>query len=270
MQQLIEFVEQNPNLLVITGAGCSAASGIPTYRDENAEWQRSSPIQHKDFISEAKSRQRYWARSFAGWPPVRDASPNDAHHSLTRLEDRGLISLLVTQNVDRLHQKSGHDKVRDLHGRLDRVICLDCGQLSERERMQERLAEENPGLEPRILELTPDGDAEVEQHVIDHLVVPACDRCGGVLKPDVVFFGGAVDRGLVDSINEAVSNADGVLVVGSTLMVFSSFRFVRLAHSQEKPVAILNRGKTRADDLATLKIDADCRETLVRVADAIV
>lgn len=250
------------NVLVITGAGCSARSGIPTYRNENAEWQRSDPIQHKDFVTRDASRRRYWARSFAGWPPVRDAEPNGTHAALARLESIGLVSRLVTQNVDRLHQKAGHQRVHDLHGRLDEVVCLGCGAMSQREDMQERLARLNPGLAPTALEITPDGDAEVASEVIERIRIPDCVRCGGILKPNVVFFGGAVDRALVNEIMGAVEAADAILVVGSTLMVFSSFRFVRHAASLGKPIAIVNRGRTRADDLATLKVDADCETTL--------
>lgn len=269
MNELVDIIGARHDLLVITGAGCSAPSGIPTYRDENASWQRSNPIQHRDFITDEASRRRYWARSFAGWPPVRDAHPNEAHRCLADLERRGIAARLVTQNVDRLHQKAGHEHVNDLHGRLDEVVCLSCGALSDREAMQQRLAEANPGLAPEALEITPDGDAEVSQRAIDEIIVPACTGCGGVLKPHVVFFGGSVDRALVDDINDAVAASGAVLVVGSTLMVFSSFRFVRLAHSLGKPVIIINRGKTRADDLATLKIDSDCQSVLSRLTAAL-
>ena len=155
------FIDAHGPLLAITGAGCSAPSGIPTYRNREAEWQRSNPIQHQDFLTREHSRKRYWARSFAGWPAVAGAEPNSAHLALASLEQDGLVSTLVTQNVDGLHQKAGHREVIDLHGRLDTVICLDCGTRSPRSVMQERLARSNPFLAPEVLALTPDGDAEV-------------------------------------------------------------------------------------------------------------
>lgn len=267
MDTLAQFVDRRRHLLVITGAGCSAASGIPTYRNEKAQWQRSSPIQHKDFVTDPASRRRYWARSFAGWPPVRDAAPNDAHDSLAELERRGIVNTLVTQNVDRLHQKAGHRTVHDLHGRLDEVVCLDCGDLFQRETMQQRLAALNPGLAPTALEITPDGDAEVASDLIERIVIPDCEHCGGILKPNVVFFGGSVERARVAAIYDAVASADGILVVGSTLMVFSSYRFCRRAAEQDKPIAIVNLGRTRADELATLKVEADCVSALTALID---
>lgn len=258
MSPLAEFIEAHPKLLVITGAGCSAPSGIPTYRDDTGNWQRTTPIQHRDFVSSEQRRQRYWARSFAGWPAVAEARPNVAHRVLAMLESAGLVDTLVTQNVDGLHQKAGHRNVLDLHGRLDTVICLNCGALSSRASMQARLRSANPFLEPTVLALTPDGDAEVDDASIERLTIPGCQHCNGILKPNVVFYGGMVDRALVERIYATLAQSGGLLVVGSSLMVFSAFRFVRRAAEAGMPIAIVNRGTTRADGLASLKLNADC------------
>lgn len=256
------FIDAHGPLIAITGAGCSAPSGIPTYRNQAAEWQRSNPIQHQEFLTREQSRKRYWARSFAGWPAVADAEPNSAHLALASLEQQGIVSALVTQNVDGLHQKAGHREVIDLHGRLDKVICLDCGSLSPRSTMQARLARANPFLDPKALALTPDGDAEVPAADIERITIPNCERCDGTLKPDVVFYGGTVDKTLVQRVYDRLQAARGVLVVGSSLMVFSAFRFVRRAAESGLPIAIVNLGVTRADGLAALKLDADCEAAL--------
>lgn len=258
MTSLADFIEANPKLLAITGAGCSAPSGIPTYRNALAEWQRSTPIQHGDFLTSAQSRRRYWARSFAGWPAVERAKPNGAHLGLTALERNGSVVTVVTQNVDGLHQKAGQQHVIDLHGRLDRVFCLGCGARSSRAALQRRLQDANPFLEPRVLALTPDGDAEIDEVHASRIRIPTCERCGGVLKPDVVFYGGSVDKALVRAVYKLLDDVDALLVVGSSLMVFSAFRFVRRAAEAGIPIAIVNRGVTRADDMATLKLDVDC------------
>ncbi|XOV88982.1 MAG: NAD-dependent protein deacetylase [Pseudomonadota bacterium] len=268
LADLTTFVARHPRFVAITGAGCSVASGIPTYRDREARWQRSEPIQHQDFDNRATSRQRYWSRSFAGWPAVRDARPNPVHHTLAALEAAGHVSQLITQNVDRLHQRAGHQKVIDLHGRLDQVVCLSCGDKTPRQAMQEQLARCNPALKPEALALTPDGDADVDESTIEHFVVPDCTRCGGILKPDVVFFGGSVPREVVRTGIGAIEAADALVVFGSSLMVFSAFRFCRHAAAIGKPIAIVNQGRTRADELATLKLDEDCSTALTTLARA--
>jgi NAD-dependent SIR2 family protein deacetylase len=254
---LLDILERHPRLVAITGAGISAASGIPTYRNDAGEWQRSDPIQHADFIGREDSRRRYWARSMAGWTYVAESRPNLAHYALARLEAAGHINLLATQNVDRLHQLAGHRQVIDLHGRIDRVKCLGCGAETARAELQSELQALNPGWHHQISAVRPDGDAEVMDSVVADIQVPACRYCGGILMPDVVFFGGTVPRERVTAISEAIEAADALLVAGSSLMVFSGFRFCRLAHSLGKPVIILNRGETRGDELATLKIAAD-------------
>ena len=258
LKSLAEFIALHPRLLVITGAGCSAPSGIPTYRNDSGEWQRNQPIQHADFINLAASRRRYWARSLAGWPMVSLAQPNAAHQALAAMEARDQISMLVTQNVDRLHQQAGHQNVIDLHGRLDQVICLTCQQVIERDTMQQRLLLINGISAPIALEHAPDGDAEVEEQLTRELKVPDCERCGGLLKPNVVFFGGAVPKTTVENIFSQLDQADGLLIVGSSLTVFSGFRFFRHAYRNGLPIAAINQGKTRADGLFSIKLEADC------------
>ena len=262
---LRQFITQHRRLLVITGAGCSVESGIPTYRNHSGQWLRNQPIQHTDFINQASARKRYWARSLAGWPAVHMARPNDAHRALAAMEARQQIPLLVTQNVDRLHQKAGHKHVIDLHGRLDQVICLDCHQVSEREVMQQRLLLLNALTPPEALALAPDGDADVDEQLIRDLLVPDCERCNGILKPNVVFFGGAVSKLIVEAITSQLDQVDGLLIVGSSLSVFSGFRFCRLAHRNSVPIAAINQGKTRADDLFSVKLEADCSAALAEL-----
>ena len=262
MSELATLLAKYPRWVALTGAGISLDSGIPTYRNDRGEWQRSDPIQHQDFIANEAARRRYWARSMAGWTYVAASKPNRAHTALAELEAAGHISLLATQNVDRLHQAAGHQRVVDLHGRLDRVCCRDCGASVERASLQQELAQLNPAWHQTIGEVRPDGDAEVEDAVVDSMRVPPCKACGGTLMPDVVFFGGTVPKERVDAISTAIERSDALLVVGSSLMVFSGFRFARMAHKANKPVIIINRGKTRADALATLKIEADAADAL--------
>lgn len=257
LDQLVKTLRAHPRWVVITGAGISAASGIPTYRNDRGEWQRSDPIQHQEFIDRPEKRRRYWARSMNGWPYVSASQPNAAHRALAELEALGHVSLLVTQNVDRLHQQAGSRRVVDLHGRLDRVQCRQCGFAVDRDRYQESLKAANPDYASFRAEIRPDGDAEVADHWVDGFRVPPCPRCGGMLMPDVVFFGGSVPRPRVDRVRAAIDAADAVLVVGSSLMVYSGFRFCRQAVEMGRPLCIVNRGKTRADDLATLKLEGD-------------
>lgn len=262
LSQLELMIRRYPRLLLLTGAGLSVQSGIPTYRDDSGTWQRSEPILHQDFIDQETTRQRYWARSLAGWPYVQQAQPNRCHSALVELERSGHIPLLVTQNVDRLHQRAGHREVVDLHGRLDRVVCLGCRQLAPRETLQQELLALNPGFSAANAEQQADGDAAVEAAQVDGFSVPVCAHCGGILMPDVVFFGGSVPKHRVERINREIVNSDAVLVLGSSLMVYSGFRFCRLAREVNKPLLIVNRGITRADELATLKLSVDCGEAL--------
>lgn len=261
------FVEQHRRLFVLTGAGISTASGIPDYRDRDGGWKGATPIQHQAFVAQAAKRRRYWARSMAGWPPVARAKPNEAHHALARLGQAGRVSLLVTQNVDGLHQAAGSSGVVDLHGRLDRVICLDCGTRIHRNELQSRLIEANNGWLTDADAMRPDGDIELGNVDYDQFDVPACPRCGGVLKPDVVFFGGSVPKSRVERAWTGLRASDAVLVAGSSLMVWSGFRFVREAAAMGLPIMAVNHGRTRADDLITHKIDDDCVRALAAAID---
>jgi NAD-dependent SIR2 family protein deacetylase len=269
MKDLETLFGNAPKVVALTGAGISAASGIPTYRNDEGEWQRSDPIQHRDFVEQEAARRRYWARSMAGWTWVAKSEPNRAHHALAALEKSGHVSMLVTQNVDGLHQKAGHEQVVDLHGRIDQVKCLDCDTRMHRAELQQLLTDLNPAWSATIRAIRPDGDAEVEDAIVDYMTVPECENCGGTLMPDVVFFGGTVPKERVDMTRQAIADADALLVAGSSLQVYSGFRFARLAHELGKPVAIVNRGKTRADDLATLKLEEDAGEVLAQVASSV-
>lgn len=251
---LASFLGEHPSVVVLTGAGISAASGIPTYRDQLGTWQHSSPIQEQDFLSDEHTRRRYWARSWHGWPLIRDAMPNPAHHALAELEAKSRIELLITQNVDGLHQRAGSRHVLDLHGAVGRVICLSCGALHCRESIQQQLSRDNQWPESAAQSPRPDGDMEIPDILTEQLVLPLCQLCGGDLKPDVVFFGGNVPRNTVITCLDALAQADALLAIGSSLMVFSGFRFCRRANELGKPVAIINPGITRADALAQLKL----------------
>lgn len=260
---LARFLRAHRRVAVLTGAGVSTASGIPDYRDADGQWKHSRPVMYEDFRRHAQVRRRYWARSLVGWEYFRRALPNPAHAALASLEDAGHLRGLVTQNVDRLHQQAGHREVLDLHGRLDRVVCMGCGDVSAREDMQLRLQAANPGFTGTADVTRPDGDAELTPgHDHEHFEVPACTRCGGDLKPAVVFFGEGVPRAWVSQAMADVDSAKALLVVGSSLMVFSGFRFVRHAARSGKPVAILGLGRTRADELASLRLSGDCGHVL--------
>lgn len=268
-EALLQMIKRNPGLVVITGAGVSTESGIPAYRDADGLWQRSDPIQHQDFIRHYHVRQRYWARSLVGWPLMGNAEPNRAHHALARLEASGYIDLLVTQNVDRLHQRAGSRNVLDLHGRIDQVVCLSCGEKQYRSHLQGTLEKENPFMTGYLAGILPDGDAQVEGIDIGKISVPDCSSCGGMLKPDVVFFGDSVPRNKVEQVSMAIHKAQAVLVVGSSLMVFSGFRFCKLAAELGKPLAVINNGKTRADTILNYKLEGDCGIQLEKLSSAL-
>ncbi|MCF3469114.1 NAD-dependent protein deacetylase [Stenotrophomonas maltophilia] len=258
---LTDFIDRAQRLFVLTGAGCSTASGIPDYRDTDGQWKRTPPVTYQAFMGEAGTRQRYWARSLLGWPRFGLARPNGTHQALAALENSGKLQLLLTQNVDGLHQRAGSHKVIDLHGRLDRVRCMGCEGRSGREDFQQRLLDANPGWDALEAGIAPDGDADLETD-FSTFVVPDCPYCGGLLKPDVVFFGENVPRERVAAVHDHLQQADAVLVVGSSLMVYSGFRFVQAAAKAGLPVAALNRGRTRADDLLLFKDERDCAEAL--------
>ena len=243
-------------VFALTGAGCSTASGIPDYRDARGEWKRRPPVMIQAFRTDEAVYRRYWARAYAGWARFTGAAPNEAHRAFAAWEDAGTLVQVVTQNVDRLHQRAGSRAVVDLHGRLDAVVCLGCGDRTSRATVQEAMATANPEWRAAAA-IAPDGDADVDADAIASFVAPRCAHCGGLLKPDVVFFGENVPRDRFERACEALAGADALLVAGSSLMVYSGFRFVRLARDAGLPIAIVNRGRTRGDELAELKIEAD-------------
>jgi NAD-dependent SIR2 family protein deacetylase len=263
LDSLREFLDRYSRLFVLTGAGVSTDSGIPDYRDADGEWKRPSrPVQFRDFMADIATRKRYWARGLAGWRHLQRATPNDAHRALARLERAGRVELLVTQNVDGLHQAAGSEAVVDLHGRADVVRCMGCERCVPRADFQAWLLDANPGWSGLGARAAPDGDADVAAGDYDGFRVPSCVACGGTLKPDVVFFGESVPRERVERAMNALAGADAVLVVGSSLMVFSGYRFARAAAERGKPIAAVNLGRTRADELFTIKVAAPCAGAL--------
>jgi NAD-dependent SIR2 family protein deacetylase len=252
------------DVFVLTGAGASTDSGIPDYRDEHGAWKHRAPMQIREFTGSLAARRRYWARSLVGYGRLALARPNAAHHALAELERSGRLSLTVTQNVDGLHEAAGSREVLDLHGRIDRVVCLACRRTLPRLELQDELARRNPDWVERHADVTPDGDAELGAvdyaafHVVD------CQQCGGMLKPDVVFFGEGVPRAQVERAFAALARSRALLVVGSSLMVFSGFRFARHAAQMGLPIAIVNRGVTRADDLSGLRIRGNAGDVLAQ------
>ena len=259
---LEDFVERHRSLFILTGAGCSTSSGIPDYRDADGQWKRRPPVTHDAFMRDETTRRRYWARSLIGWRRIRCARPNAAHRALARLEAMGRSEILLTQNVDRLHQAAGSARVIDLHGRLDLVRCMGCERRTSRDELQDELSRLNPGWLGLNATDAPDGDADLESADFSSFAVPSCRRCGGVLKPDVVFFGDHVPRDRVDAAQRHLMRADAMLIVGSSLMVYSGFRFVQWAASAGKPAAAVNLGLTRADGLIALKVEEACEAAL--------
>jgi NAD-dependent SIR2 family protein deacetylase len=248
-------------LFVLSGAGISTDSGIPGYRDAQGRWQRPPPVMLQDFLRSELTRQRYWARSMVGWPTVASARPNAAHDALARLESVGRLVRLVTQNVDGLHQRAGSSNVIELHGNLGAVVCLDCGQRHSRASVQSALEAQNRSFRADAT-AGPDGDAALDCDGFPEFRVPVCPSCAGVLKPDVVFFGESVPRDRVDTGSQALALADAMLVVGSSLMVYSGYRFCEWGARMGKPIAAINLGRTRADHLLALKIESPCANAL--------
>jgi NAD-dependent SIR2 family protein deacetylase len=246
--------------VVLTGAGLSTDSGIPDYRGPGS--RPHTPMTFQEFVAAEQNQRRYWARAHLGWSRMGGAEPNAGHRALARLEALGEVSFLITQNVDGLHERAGQQAMVALHGRISEVVCLDCGHLAHRTAMQRRLASANPGwLEAHAdVAARPDGDVDLDE--TDGFVVPRCSGCGGRLKPHVVFFGENVPKERVERCYTALDTADSLLVVGSSLAVMSGLRFVRYAAKAGLPVVIVNRGATRGDDLAALKVEAGCSEWL--------
>jgi NAD-dependent SIR2 family protein deacetylase len=251
--------------LVLSGAGISTDSGIPDYRGPDAAPR--APMRYQTFLRDAAARRRYWARSSVGWPVTARAKPNPAHGAIARMERRGAVGGVLTQNVDGLHQQAGSRRVLELHGSLAAVICLDCGVRSARAVLQERMKRANPGFHAEADDVAPDGDVEIPDALTRDYVVPTCTTCGGTLKPDVVFFGENVPKPRVERAWRMLDAAEALLVVGSSLTVYSGYRFVRRAREQGKPVAIVNDGPTRGDADARLRSHGRLGEVLPALAD---
>lgn len=256
--------------LVLGGAGMSTDSGIPDYRgDGGGNVRRRAAMSYREFTGSAAARRRYWARSHVGWTRVATARPNAAHRAVARLERSGRVRAVVTQNVDGLHRAAGSRLVVDLHGRLDRVVCLACGARRTRRSLGDRLAAANPGFDAQVATVAPDGDADLSRAVVDGFRTVDCDACGGVLKPDVVFFGETVPARRVARAQRLMADADILLVTGTSLTVFSGRRFVVAARRRGMPIAIVNRGPTRCDVDAAVRIDAGVCDVLPALADAL-
>jgi NAD-dependent SIR2 family protein deacetylase len=269
LADLADFVRRHPRLFVLTGAGVSTGSGIPDYRDAAGRWKRRPPVSHQDFVASAATRRRYWARSLLGWPLMARAHPNPAHTALARLEAGGRVWRLVTQNVDGLHQRAGSARVLELHGSIHRVACLDCGAAAARAAVQDSLARANPRVADWSATALPDGDADLEALDLDGFQVPACAHCGGMLKPDVVFFGAGVPRARLDLACADLDASDAMLVAGSSLMVYSGYRFCVRAAERGLPIAAINLGQTRADALFRLKLHSPCDTALPALVAAL-
>ena len=250
------------SIAVLTGAGISTDSGIPDYRGEGTKMRARSPLQYKQFVSDEKHRKTYWSRSILGWPKIRDSVPNDSHACLTNLESDGRLTGIITQNVDRLHTKAGSKGVVELHGALAEVVCLDCRHISDRDVFQKRLLKMNPIWMPHVEGIAPDGDIDLKNANTTDFGIPACVACGGVIKPHVVFFGENVVKETLHNAWNVFNEADSLLVLGSSLAVYSGYRFAKEAHKIGKPTVIINIGENRADDLNAVKLEADIKNTL--------
>jgi NAD-dependent SIR2 family protein deacetylase len=259
---LQDFIDQYRRLFILTGAGCSTASGIPDYRSAEGKWKRAQPVTYQAFMGGETTRRRYWARSMVGWGRFSRAQPNDTHRALARLEGMDRTEVLLTQNVDGLHQAAGSERVIDLHGRLSLIRCMDCEARTLREELQDELVRTNADWLGLGATIGPDGDADLENIDFSTFSVPPCKRCGGILKPDVVFFGEKVPCQRVEEAMRHLNKADAMLIVGSSLMVYSGFRFAQMASGAGKPLAAINLGRTRADGLLMLKAEQKCEDAL--------
>ncbi|MFG3683697.1 NAD-dependent protein deacetylase [Micromonospora chalcea] len=256
------------DVVVLSGAGLSTESGIPDYRGPSGAARRHTPMTYQVFTRDPLARRRYWARSHLGWQTIARAAPNDGHRAVARLQDAGLLGGIITQNVDGLHAAAGATGVIELHGRLDEVTCLDCGNATGREELHRRLSEANPGFDAQVAHVNPDGDVDLPDEAVTGFRIVDCALCGtGMLKPDVVFFGETVPAPRVADCFALVERARALLVLGSSLTVMSGRRFVLRAARHGIPVAIVNQGVTRGDGYATLRLDAPLGATLSALAD---
>lgn len=257
-------------ILALTGAGISTDSGIPDYRGPNATPR--SPMTYQQFISDPGFRRHFWARNHVGWHHIDATAPNEGHRALARMEAAGVATGVITQNVDRLHQAAGSQNVVDLHGHYDEVICLDCRRIISRAELDARLTALNPGFLETIgdiadIEIAPDADAVIES--TSHFRVAPCEVCGGILKPNIVYFGENVPPERTERVKAMVTDADALLAAGTTLAVQSGLRLVKQAAREGKPIVIINRGQTRGDEWATLRLNAGTSQALTHLADAL-
>jgi NAD-dependent SIR2 family protein deacetylase len=266
---LVAFLRRYPRIAVLTGAGCSTGSGIPDYRDDAGNWKHRRPVQYADFIGHSEIRRRYWAQSFHGWRRVAGALPNVAHAAIARLENAERIAGIITQNVDDLHRRAGSRNIVDLHGILSRVRCLQCNTITPRAGFQSLLEQHNPDWNVAVDRIGPDGDSTLATDDFSRFEVPGCPSCDGMVKPDVVFFGESVPPDRVTRAAEIVTESKALLVVGSSMMVFSGFRFARMAATAGLPTGIVNRGVTRADQIADFRLAGDCATILADSVAAI-
>jgi NAD-dependent SIR2 family protein deacetylase len=264
---LAGFLARHANVLVLTGAGLSTASGIPDYRDRDGVRRGKEPVQGPEFRKSTTVQRRYWARSMLGWPALAGARPNAGHLALAALEKAGLVGAVLTQNVDGLHQQAGSQSVLELHGNIHWAVCLDCGAPVPRALVQDQLVDANPHVHGTVAAPLPDGDAHFEPSAEAEFRLPWCVRCGGTLMPDVVFFGDGIPAERAARALARMEAADALLVVGSSLMVYSGFRFCRMAAEAGKPIVAVNLGRTRADHLIAHKIEESAERLLPRVMD---
>ncbi|KAG0483045.1 hypothetical protein HPP92_011129 [Vanilla planifolia] len=279
---LYQFFDRSCKLMVLSGAGLSTESGIPDYRSPNGAYSSGfKPITHQEFVRSSRARKRYWARSYAGWRRFIAAQPNAGHVALSTLEKLGRVNFMVTQNVDRLHHRAGSNPL-ELHGTVYTVVCLNCSASLGRDSFQDQVKALNPkwaaaienleqvraaGLDKSFgMQQRPDGDIEIDEKYWEtDFIIPNCQQCGGILKPDVVFFGDNVPKNRADKAMEYAKSSDAFLVLGSSLMTMSAFRLVRVAHEAKADIAIVNIGETRADDFVSVKINARVGEILPRL-----
>jgi NAD-dependent SIR2 family protein deacetylase len=256
------------DVVVLSGAGISTESGIPDYRGESGSLRTHTPMTYGDFVAAESGRQRYWARSHLGWRTIARAAPNDGHRAVATLQARGLLSAVITQNVDGLHQAAGARDVIELHGNLDRVVCLNCRTTSARDALDRRLRAANPVFEGTATRINPDGDVDLPEDVVRTFRLVSCTACTtGILKPDVVFFGENVPKARVERCYRLIDDSNAVLVLGSSLTVMSGFRFVRHAAKAGKPVLIINQGVTRGDPYAAVRVNLPLGQALTDLAD---
>lgn len=276
VQEVVDVLrDASGNTVVLTGAGMSTESGIPDYRGPTGRSRPGTPMTYQEFVGSAQAQQKYWARSHLGWRTIARAQPNAGHLAVGSLQREGWLGRIVTQNVDGLHQAAGARDIVELHGSLDRVVCLDCDAMSARGRLEDRFDAVNAYLSEVIRpdpdEVKPDGDVDLAQCLVTRFQIVACEACGGRLKPDVVFFGQSVPRPTVEDCFTAVEKASAMVVLGSSLTVMSGYRFVRRAHRLGMPIVIVNQGETRGDAEATLRIEAPLgallRELVSSLAD---